>query len=236
MPTDPVHREARWHAVAVLVWLLSRNCSLAGLYVTSVKPTFFNNQGVLPDDTTLALLFLAWWRSLATKTLIDQAVDNENHDIRIRADEFLMRSLVAEYIMRENVGGGTVTPAAIINKYCKLWSYRSVCDRVQRKLARLTWHLTHRKNFLRRIRSEWGFRPGRIGTGRALSAAQITDSVFSVASQLLESCRGSHVSVSQGGKWTQHLQVMRSFTTLNILPGADLLAMASVLDRRHFER
>ncbi len=75
-------------------------------------------------------------------------------------------------------------PGAIVNKYCKLWSYRPLCDIVQRKVARLTWYLTDRKNFLRRFREEWGIRPGRFREARALSHDQIRHSVRSIVWQL----------------------------------------------------
>lgn len=181
-----VGKGSLWQCVAILVWILSRNCSLAGLYVTTLKPNFFNNDGVLPDDVTLALVLLDWWRSHSTKVLVGEAVENMNASARVRADEFLIRSLVAEHIMRNNQRGESVMPAAIINKYCQLWFHRPICERVQNKLARLTWHFTDRKNFLRRFRREWGFRAGRIRSERVLSPVQIKESVFSVA-RLLDS-------------------------------------------------
>ncbi len=74
---------------------------MAGLYIVSHRPLFFNTEDGLPDDVTLVLLFLDWWRGDATKTLVDQAVDDMRNRLRIQADEFLIRSLVAEWIMKK---------------------------------------------------------------------------------------------------------------------------------------
>ena len=178
----PLHGSgARGRSVAIVIWLLSRNVALAGYYVWSMHPDVFTDEGDLPDEPLLALMFLAWWARPKTQRFVRDAVDDTNHKTRVLADEFLMRSLVAEYIFRQNALNKSVPPSAIISCYLRYWMYRPVPLVVQEKLVKLTYNNTDRKNLMRRLREEWKIRPGIVHPERSLSRDSVCRSVSIVA-------------------------------------------------------
>ena len=116
-----------------------------------------------------------------TQRWVRDAVDDPNHKTRLLADEFLMRSLVAEYIFRQNALNRTVPPTAIITCYLRYWSYRPVPFDLQEKLVKLTYDATDRKNLMRRLREEWHIRTGIVHPERSLSRDSVCRSVSIVA-------------------------------------------------------
>ena len=171
----------RGRSVAIVIWLLSRNIALAGYYVWSMHPDVFNDEENVPDEPQLALLMLGWWARAKTQRWVRDAVDDPNHKTRVLADEFLMRSLVAEYVFRQNALNNLVQPSAIITCYLRYWMYRPVPFDVQDKLVKLTYNTTDRKNLMRRLREEWHIRPGIVHPERSLSRDSVCRSVGIVA-------------------------------------------------------
>ena len=171
----------RGRSVAIVIWLLSRNIALAGYYVWSMHPDVFTDEETVPDEPQLALLMLGWWARAKTQRWVRDAVDDPNHKTRVLADEFLMRSLVAEYVFRQNALNKSVQPSAIITCYLRYWMYRPVPFDVQDKLVKLTYNTTDRKNLMRRLREEWHIRPGIVHPERSLSRDSVCRSVGIVA-------------------------------------------------------
>ena len=181
-PRPGSHRAGdRGRSVAIVVWLLSRNITLAGYFVWSMHRDVFNDEESVPDEPTLALLLLGWWARAKTQRWVRDAVDDPNHKTRLLADEFLMRSLVAEYIFRQNARNRTVPPTAIITCYLRYWSYRPVPFGLQEKLVKLTHDATVRKNLMRRLREEWHIRTGIVHPDRSLSRDSVCRSVSIVS-------------------------------------------------------
>ena len=180
----------RGRSVAIVIWLLSRNVALAGYYVWSIHPDVFTDEENVPDESLLALVMLSWWAMAKPKRLVRAAVDDPNHKTRVLADEFLMRSLVAEYIFRQNALNKSVPPSAIINCYLRYWSYRPVPLEVQEKLVKLTYKNNDRKNLMRRLREEWNIRPGIVHPDRSLSLDSVCRSVGIVSIKFDRCCSG----------------------------------------------
>lgn len=171
---------ARLRSVAVVIWFLSRKCDLAGFYAWSCKHDVFGCEDGMPEEQILALTLFAWWRQRDVKKIVEAAMDDPNHRSRLLADEFLVRSLVAEFIFAQNARNQSVQPAAIIARYLRYWSYRSVPAALADKLVRLTHNMMDRKNFLRRFRQEWSVRPGPLLPDRGLTRQATTGSVDTV--------------------------------------------------------
>ncbi len=100
-----------------------------------------------------------------------------------------MRSLVAEYIFRQNALNKSVPPSAIISCYLRYWVYRPVLLAVQEKLVKLTYNNTDRKNLMRRLREEWQVRPGIVHPERSLSRDSVCRSVGIVATIIVHLSR-----------------------------------------------
>ena len=180
----------RGRSVAIVIWLLSRNVALAGYYVWSMHPDVFTDEENVPDESLLALVLLSWCSKAKPQRWVRAAVDNPNHKTRVLADEFLMRSLVAEYIFRQNALNKSVPPSAIINCYLRYWSYRPVPLEAQEKLVKLTYKNNDRKNLMRRLREEWNIRPGIVHPDRSLSLDSVCRSVGIVSIKFDRCCSG----------------------------------------------
>lgn len=167
----------RLRSVAIVIWLLSRNVSLAGYYVWSMQADVFMDDESVPDQEHLALVFLSWWTKPKTQAWVRAALDDPNHKTRVLADEFLVRSLVVENIFRQNARNQTVPPSALITCYLRYWSYRPAPPDVQEKLIRLTFNKSDRRNFMRRLREEWHVRPGVLQPERSLTQQETCASV-----------------------------------------------------------
>lgn len=167
----------RGRSVAIVIWLLSRNIALAGYYVWSMHPDVFTDEESVPDERYLALVLLSWWGMAKPQRWVRAAVEDTNHKTRVLADEFIMRSLVAEHIFRQNALNKSVPPSAIITAYLRYWTYRPVPLAVQEKLVKLTYNKTDRKNLMRRLREEWHIRPGLVHPERSLSRDSVCRSV-----------------------------------------------------------
>ena len=156
-------------SVVLLIWILSRNPNLAAHYLLRRSTFAFSSDGVLPSNKCIALVFFDWWRHAAVRSVVENAIDDPNHRTRIAADEFLVRSLVAEFVFQQNVVGRSVQPGAVIGRYIEVWAHRPIPEAVQHKLVKLTYDSTSRSHFLRLMRDEWTMSPGPLSPERSLS-------------------------------------------------------------------
>ena len=167
-------------AAAVLVWLLSKSPGLASSYVLSVSARQrFSNSGS-SDDVSIVLRLLSWWQDHNVAVLIDGAASDLNHKVRVRADDFLMRSLVAEYVSLQNVKGLSVPTDMVIQTYLRLWLYRPCPERLQGRLVQLTHHYNTRRRFAAKFRAEWMLQHSTIQVARDLDQAEIANRVVVV--------------------------------------------------------
>jgi hypothetical protein len=161
-------------AIALVIWLLSKQCKLAGLYIDMTRTGTSMFKATDLDEEDLCPLMLDFMSDAATRHLVEIATDDPEHRLRVKADDWLVRSLVAECIIRANESGKSMQPAVVIATYLRYWSYRPIPISIRPLLTKLTYHAETRKNFLRRLRGEWGFRPGPLPPPRCLSVDETT--------------------------------------------------------------
>ena len=174
-PVGVAHR-----TVAVLVWLLSKSETWAASYLLSVSRGDPSRVSAFSDATSLALHLLSWLGESAIALAVDRACDDFNDGFRIRADDFLMRSLVAEFVSAQNIKGIAVPTAVVIETYLRLWLHRPCPPRLQDGLVKLTYHFNTRRKFGVNFRSEWMLQHSTIQAGRVYDHGEIAERVTSV--------------------------------------------------------
>jgi hypothetical protein len=129
------------------------------------------------NDAQSETLF-SWFRLFAEDVL--QALGDIENRSRIRADEFLVRSLVAEFISEQNRKGLTVPTDTAIEMYLQYWTHRPCSLRVQESLMKLTHHRNTRRKFGQVIRAEWMLQFSVIKSARDLDGFNFVVRFFEV--------------------------------------------------------
>jgi hypothetical protein len=164
--------------VSVLVWLLSKSLPLTEAYLRSWSscPRVHLAEGESQDTQTLQLS--CWLLTYADRVL--HALTHVKDAYRIRADEFLVRSLVAEFVSEQNSKGLTVPTDTAIEMYLRFWSHRPSSLRVQENLRKLTHHRNTRRKFGVLLRAEWMLQFSVIKVARDLEFDEIRSRAISV--------------------------------------------------------
>ena len=165
----------RW-SVAILIWVLSGSLPLAQYFLIDHRKHLLRVEEE-QDELVLALQLLAWWRLPAVTASVEAALGDLSHKARIQADQFLVRSLVAEFVLEKNQRGIPVASQHVIEKYLRLWSVRPSCEAVQIDMHQMTWHVNRRTKFLQQLKHEWLLGTGFARPGRALTPPQLSDKV-----------------------------------------------------------
>ena len=160
-------------AAALLVWLLSKLPSLASSYVLSVSARQLCRPSESTDDVSTVFRLLRWWQDVQVASLVDCAAADLNHKVRVRADDFLMRSLVAEFVSLQNAKGLSVPTEMVIQTYLRLWLHRICPPRLQGRLVKLTYHYNTRRRFAVNFRAEWMLQHSTIQVARDLDHTEI---------------------------------------------------------------
>ena len=123
---------------AVLIFALCGNAALAEHYLISVaRRNCHRNQSV-----HVPRLDLAFMQTLLNVPRIGRSVSRGFHNLsnkyRLQADKFLMNSLLADYVIEQNLKGVVITADTAIAQYLKLWCHRPVAEQTRTWLLQLT--------------------------------------------------------------------------------------------------
>ena len=159
--------------VALVVWFLSQNSDLGMSYVLS-RGQEYDLGGVDLFSRRHVALFLAAW--LADKSVRDalhaglSALEDQHRTV---ADQYLLHSLLMEFVIKQNQKGIAIDLTALIAKYIRLWSHRPMTDIMEKRLAKLVWHRGTRRRFGVNLRREWGLCFNSFEDPRDLTTSQI---------------------------------------------------------------
>ena len=164
--------------VAVLIWLLSKSLPLTDAYLRSWSSCPRPHLAEEQSQETLILQLSSWL--LTHPECVLHALGNVEDIFRIRADEFLVRSLVAEFISEQNSKGLTVPTDTAIEMYLRFWAHRPCSLQVQENLRKLTHHRNSRRKFGVLLRAEWMLQFSVIKSARDLELDEIRSRAISV--------------------------------------------------------
>ena len=176
MPGRTVPRQVQ--VVALLIWFLSRKADLGIAYVLS-RGQEYEMSGVDLLSAASVALFLASWMSHETVNhSLHTGLTTLEDSNRIVADQFLMHSMLMEFVMSQNQKGVALDLTSLVAKYIRLWTHRPMADVIKRRLARLVWHRGARRRFGVNFRREWGLCFNKFDDSRDLTDSQIAAKVF----------------------------------------------------------
>ncbi len=163
---------------AVLIFALCGNAALAEYYLISVA----RRNGHRNQTVHVPRLDLAFMQTLLNVPRIGRSVSRGFHNLsnkyRLQADKFLMNSLLADYVIQQNLKGVVITADTAIVQYLKLWSLRDVAEKTRSWLLKLTHNVRARKRFGQQFRTGWALQFGVLKVKKALDANATRRKVF----------------------------------------------------------
>ena len=159
--------------ICLLIWLLSGKADLGMSYVLSRRTQYELDDVDLLSTESVALCVAGWLGDASVILAVHAALAALDNNHRTVADEFLMHSLLVEFIIRQNRKGVAVDLTTAIAKYIRLWTFRPMADKVKRRLAKLVWHRGTRRRFGVNLRREWALCFNNFAVSRDLSSGQI---------------------------------------------------------------
>jgi len=163
----------RVRVVALLVWFLSRKSDLGMCYVLSRGENYDLESVNLFSVASIALLMAGWLADQSTREAFHAALISMENQHRVLADEYLMHSLLMDFVIKQNQKGIAVDLTTAIAKYIRLWSYRPMPDCICSRLAKLVWQRAARRRFGVNLRREWSLSLNTFAHRRELSTEQI---------------------------------------------------------------
>ena len=171
--------------MALLVWFLSKQPSLAAVYIATRRREYDLNGYALSDERSCTCLLASWFLDDQVRRSVFAGLSDPNHPVRAVADAFLMTTLTVEYIVHQNEKGLTVDLQHAITHYLRTWSLRPTTPGQGRALARMAWHRHTRRRFGQQLRREFGLTLTRYDCPRDL----LRDQICRKASVVIVLCR-----------------------------------------------
>lgn len=167
------HVPKQVRVIALLVWFLSGKADLGMSYVLSRGKDYDLDDVDLLSATDVALFVAQWLKDAPVISALHSGLTMLADPHRTAADQYLMHSLLVEFMINQNKKGIAVDLVTAIAKYIRLWSLRPMNDHVKRRLAKLVWHRPTRRRFGVNLRREWALCFNSFPDSRDLTADQI---------------------------------------------------------------
>ena len=164
--------------ICVLIWILSGQADLGMSYVLSRRTHYELHEVNLLSTASVVLFVAGWLADASVRVAVHAALATLDDTHRSVADEYLMHSLLVEFVIRQNQKGVAVDLTTVIAKYIRLWMFRPMADKVKRRLAKLVWHRGTRRRFGVNLRREWALCFNNFASSRELTSDQIRAKVM----------------------------------------------------------
>ena len=171
------HVPKQVRVVALLLWFLSGKVDLGMSYVLSRRNEYDMEDVDLGSAASVAVYVASWMADGSVRAALHAGLATLDNPHRMVADQYLMHSLVVEFIIAQNRKGVAVDLMTVIAKYIRLWAHRPMATAIKRRLAKLVWHRTSRRRFGVNLRREWALSFNTFAHPRDLSGEQIRGKV-----------------------------------------------------------
>ena len=164
-------------AVSLMIWFLSKSSDLGMAYVLSRGQEYDLGDVDLHSKASVALFMVSWLAEAPVRDALHAGLASMENQGRMVADQFLMHSLLMEFIVAQNRKGVALDLTSLIAKYIRLWTHRPIPDVIKRRLAKLVWHRGTRRRFGVNLRREWSLCFNKFEDARELTKTQIREKV-----------------------------------------------------------
>ena len=165
-PTVLVQRQA------CLVYALSGDAAWAVTYVKMNMQRNILKSIRVPRDIRPATI-IAWYEKLRSTPEFRQAESQLFAADRMKVDQFLMQSLVFEFVRSQSNLGLVVPSPVVVTKYITLWKHRPMSTKTADFLYTLRHNAMCRKNWISRFRKRWRLEWGVSPPGKDLSRREM---------------------------------------------------------------
>ena len=188
--------------VSLMIWFLSKSSDLGMAYVLSRGQEYDLGDVDVNSRASVALLMVSWLADPSVRASLHAGFASLDDQGRMVADQFLVHSMLMEFIVAQNRKGVALHLTFLIAKYIRLWTHRPIPNVIKRRLAKLVWHRGTRRRFGVSLRREWGLCFNKFEDARELTKTQIMEKAICkgkcmnivVSSRILSACvfRGSN--------------------------------------------
>ena len=152
---------------------LNRQADLAMSYVLSREQEYDLEEVDVLSSAGVALFIIRWLADRCVRDAVHVGLSTLENSHRMTADQYLMHSLLTEFVITQNQKGVVVDLTSVIARYIRLWMYRPMPEIIKRRLAKLVWHRGTRRRFGVNFRREWALCLNSFTDSRDLTACQI---------------------------------------------------------------
>ena len=165
-------------AVSLMIWFLSKSSDLGMVYVLSRGQEYDLGDVDVYSRASVALFMVSWLADPSVRHSLHAGLASLDDQGRMVADQFLLHSMLMEFIVAQNRKGVALDLTSLIAKYIRLWTHRPIPDVIKRRLAKLVWHRGTRRRFGVNLRREWGLCFNKFEDARDLTKTQIMEKVI----------------------------------------------------------
>jgi hypothetical protein len=171
------HINIRAKVVGNLIRLLSGSNALAQAYFTDY---LIRNRLVRLGDVgrLTPAVMQQWWHEPTVAWLGCRALAILDDDLRVKADKFLVGSLLSEWVLNTTRRGIVIPLHSLVEKYLRLWSLRPTSPQVSVWLDKLATDIPVRKRFGYQFRKMWAFQYGTLKIAKEISPDDLTRKAF----------------------------------------------------------
>ena len=164
-------------AVSLMIWFLSKSSDLGMAYVLSRGQEYDLGDVDVYSKASVALFMVSWLADQSVRHSLHAGLASLDDQGRMVADQFLLHSMLMEFIVAQNRKGVALDLTSLIAKYIRLWTHRPIPNVIKRRLAKLVWHRGTRRRFGVNLRREWGLCFNKFEHARELTKTQIMEKV-----------------------------------------------------------
>lgn len=153
---------------ASLVYELSQDTKWAIVYVRMQQQQNMFRTVRMPENTTDAMI-MDWWSALRKNPAFVHARANLGDSHRLKVDNFLIESVLYEYVVKESERQLVVPSSTMIAKYITAWESRPRHSTTTTRMVRMRSRPAMRRTWCNRFRRRWNVTWGVSPPGKTTS-------------------------------------------------------------------
>lgn len=161
---------------AAIVYELSQDTHWAVLYVKMQQRLNMHRTSRMVRDITENHI-KGWWELLRNKKHFKDACADVANAHRVKADTYLMESLLFEYVQENSMKELVIPSSVMLAKYMTAWECRPMSEATKRKLEDLRQSKTVRQAWCQRFRRKWQVEWGVSPPGKTMTKSEMTHKV-----------------------------------------------------------
>jgi len=158
--------------VTVLIYWLCQDARLAAVWAQRQQDARRRHDGLWPATVT-PLHVGAWFQEYGDDPQVTTAMSSFSNRNRLKADVFLMESLVAEEIEEQNRKGLAMCPRMMMESYLRKWRARPRAETTEQWLVALQEDINLQNNWRKGFKRRWNLQWSNLPDAKCLGTKEI---------------------------------------------------------------